>query len=133
MVKNLITRNGKAVHAQLGFQGVPVCAPNMASQYSVPVAFLEVDADKAPVTCKNCCRKLGLEASKSLPTAKPARKAPVARDAQADVEASRAATMERAEFEVKFEGGTVMDQLHAMAITLYSFTKQGKAEARKAR
>lgn len=132
MAKNLITRNGKAVHAQIGTEGVPVCNPNMRSKGYAPVAFMAVDADKAPVTCKNCCRKLGIEAAKALPVAKAAAPAPVVTDAVAAAEVDRADTIRWAEVEVQFEGGTVMDHLHALAVTLYSYTKQGKAEARRA-
>jgi hypothetical protein len=66
MAQNLITRNGQAVHAQIGVTGVPQCKT-------------------APVL------------------------APV------DVEAERLAIVERAEVEVRCEGGTLMDQLQAMA------------------
>jgi hypothetical protein len=85
----------------------------MRSAGFAPVAFLTVDADQAPVTCKSCCRKLGTTAPKSLPAAKTAKTAPVL--APVDVEAERLAIVERAEVEVRFEGGTLMDQLQAMA------------------
>jgi hypothetical protein len=113
MAQNLITRNGQAVHAQIDNQGVPICKPNMRSAGFAPVAFLAVDAEKAPVTCKSCCRKLGVAAPKRLPVAKTAKVAPV--PAPVDVEAERLAVVERAEVEVRFEGGTLMDQLQAMA------------------
>jgi hypothetical protein len=116
MAQNLITRNGQAVHAQIGVTGVPQCKPNMRSAGFAPVAFLTVDADQAPVTCKSCCRKLGTTAPKSLPTAKTAKTAKTAPVlAPVDVEAERLAIVERAEVEVRCEGGTLMDQLQAMA------------------
>lgn len=126
MTKNLTAKNGTVTHAPIdkGYN-VPLCAPKMARNnfagFAIPTGFAFTDG---PVTCKACCAKLGVEA----PTAGPrrtAKKAPrvVAATTQADLEAGRAATIERAEFEVKFEGGTVMDQLHAMAITAASFRK----------
>lgn len=124
MTQNLITRNGTAVHAQNGSQGVPVCSPNMASKGHAPVAFLAVDAEKAPVTCKNCLRKLGQAAPKTMPVAKVAKVE--TESADASVEAGRAAMIEWAELEVSFEGGTLMDALHGAAITLDGFRKGGR-------
>lgn len=126
MTKNLIAKNGTVTHAPIGEgYNVPDCAPKMARNnhagFAIPTGFAFIDG---PVTCKACCAKQGVEA----PTAgrrRAAGKAPrVARTVtQADLEASRAAMVERAEFEVTFEGGTVMDQLHAMAATVDGFRK----------
>lgn len=130
----LVARNGRTVHATApNCQGVALCSPNMASKGYAPVMFMELKDENAQVTCKNCCRKLGVEAPKTLPVAKVAQKpAPAVVDAEVEANLERAMTMEWAVREVEFEGGQVMDHLHALAVRMYGWTKKGKAEARRA-
>jgi hypothetical protein len=135
MQMNLVAKNGTVVHAPSTTDRNPVLCSNMrrASGYeTIEAKFAYTDA---PVTCKNCCRKLGIEAPASRPArkvAKPVKPAPTATDVQARLEASRASMIEWAEAMAKFDGGTAMDQMHAAAQRLYGFTKAGKAEARRA-
>jgi hypothetical protein len=70
MTKNLITKTGTVVHRQIGNQGIPVCAPNMARNnaqgITIPTPFLTVDAATAAVNCLDCCAKDGVEAPKRI-------------------------------------------------------------------
>lgn len=123
MTKNLVAENGTVVHANA--EGNALCAPNMRrngfSNRFETVSFAEVDA---AVTCKACCAKLGITAPKTS-ARRPARKAtrPAYVATQADIEASRQGMIEWAETEVRFEGGTVMDTLHASALVSASYRK----------
>lgn len=77
MTKNLVTRNGNVIHApaQDGIgtsERITLCS-NMrrdhATTYEIrPSDLMELQGE-TPVTCKNCCRILGIEAPKTLPTA----------------------------------------------------------------
>jgi len=63
----LVARNGRVIHATApNCQGVALCSENMASKGYAPVLFAELADRNAPVTCKNCCRKLGIEAPKEI-------------------------------------------------------------------
>jgi len=97
----LVARNGRVIHATAPHCiGVALCAPNMASEGYAPVLFAELADRNAPVTCKNCCRKLGIEAPKSLPTVKQvkamiaAKPEPTVTEQQAEIEAQRAAMVD---------------------------------------
>lgn len=75
-IKNLVAKNGTVVHAQHGTDGAALCAPMMARNnvagWTEHTGFMAVDADKAPVTCLDCCAKLGIEPPKRLAGAKKA-------------------------------------------------------------
>ena len=113
----LMARNGRTVHATApNCQGVALCSPNMASKGYAPVAFMELkDSDDVQVTCKNCCRKLGIEAPKTLPVRKAAKKAiPVVEAPTADE--SRQQLVETATIYAGMDGVSVMDALYDMAV-----------------
>jgi hypothetical protein len=70
MSKNLVAKNGTAIHAPATTDRNPVLCSNMrrASGYeTIEAGFSVVNA---PVTCLDCCRILGIEAPKTLPGAK---------------------------------------------------------------
>jgi hypothetical protein len=77
MTKNLVTRNGRVIHAPaqdgIGTSERVVLCSNMrrdhASTYSIrPSDLMELQGE-TPVTCVHCCRILGIDAPKTLPTA----------------------------------------------------------------
>jgi hypothetical protein len=77
MTKNLVAKYGTVVHASSNEDRKPVLCSTMwrdhrATFENAEAKFSPVDA---PVSCKDCCRILGIEAPKTLPGAK--RVAPV--------------------------------------------------------
>lgn len=108
----LVARNGRVIHATAPHcQGVALCAPNMASQGYVTVQFMELTSDKAPVTCRNCCRKLGIEAPKSLPTLKAVKTwmaekpKPTVSERETEIEAQRAAELDNTAARLAWDAG----------------------------
>lgn len=103
MSKNLVTRTGRVIHApaQTGIgtrERVTLCS-NLRRQHGYEIRqadLFELEGD-TPVTCKNCCRILGIDAPKTLPTAAQmrmmrARKPePTVNEQQAEVERDRVA------------------------------------------
>lgn len=101
--KNLVTRNGRVIHApaQAGVgtgERITLCS-NLRRQHGYEIRqsdLLELQGE-TPVTCKNCCRILGIEAPKTLPTAaqvkamKAWRPEPTRTEVEAKIEAQRAA------------------------------------------
>lgn len=108
MSKNLVTRNGRVIHApaQDGTgtsERVTLCS-NMrrdhATTYDIrPSDLMELQGE-TPVTCKDCCRILGIEAPKTLPSAaqmkamRAYRPAPTQAETEAAIEAQRAAELD---------------------------------------
>jgi len=108
MSKNLVTRNGRVIHApaQDGIgtsERVTLCS-NMrrdhATTYEIRSAdLMELQGD-TPVTCANCCRILGIPAPKTLPTAaqmkamRAFKLEPTQVEREAKIEAQRAAELD---------------------------------------
>jgi hypothetical protein len=69
MTKNLVAKNGTVVHAPSATDRNPVLCSNMRRDHraSFEIAEATFSVTDAPVTCKDCCRILGIEAPKTLP------------------------------------------------------------------
>jgi hypothetical protein len=77
MTKNLVAKNGTVVHAPSTTDRNPVLCSNMRRDHrtSYEIAEATFSVTDAPVTCKDCCRILGIEAPKTLAGQKAARPA----------------------------------------------------------
>lgn len=119
MAKNLVAKNGTVVHAPAATDRNPVLCSNMRRQAGYEIIEAGFSYTDAPVSCKNCCKKLGKAVPAAGTVRRPAKKVRVVVETtQADIEASRVGAIEWAEFEVKCDGGMVMDTLHGLAITM---------------
>jgi hypothetical protein len=117
MSKNLVTRNGNVIHApaQGGIgtrERITLCS-NLRRQHGYEIRqsdLLELQGE-SPVTCKNCCRILGIEAPKSLPTAKEMkamrdfRPEPTRAEREAAIEVQRAAEWDNTAARLACESG----------------------------
>lgn len=108
MSKNLITRNGRVIHAPAqdgigSWERVVLCS-NMRRDHATtcdirPSDLLELQGE-TPVTCAHCCRILKIEAPKTLPSAaeikamKAYKPAPTQAETEAAIEAQRAAELD---------------------------------------
>ncbi len=105
MSKNLVTRNGRVIHApaQDDITTSALCSTlrrDHATTYDIrPSDLMELQGE-TPVTCKDCCRILGIEAPKTLPSAaqmkamRAYRPAPTQAETEAAIEAQRAAELD---------------------------------------
>jgi hypothetical protein len=115
MTKNLVAENGTVVHAPSNTKRNPVLCSNMRRQSGHSIIEATFKLTDAPVSCKNCCRKLGIEAPKTPATRKPAKKAPRVIETLS-VDENRAEVVELATAYAGMDGVSLMDALHDMAI-----------------
>lgn len=119
MSKNLVTRNGRVIHAPaqtgIGTSERIVLCSNMrrdhAATYEIRQSDLMELQGETPVTCINCCQILGIEAPKSLPTAaqmktmRAYRPEPTRAEREAAITAQRAAELDNTAARLAVEAG----------------------------
>lgn len=117
--KNLVTRNGRVIHAPaqdgIGSRERVVLCSNLrrdhATTYDIrPSDLLELQG-QTPVTCKDCCRILGIPAPKTLPSAaevkamKAYKPEPTRAEVETKIEAQRAAEWDYTAARLAFDAG----------------------------